>query len=85
MKKLALRIDALVVESFSTQTPERHQGTVFGHSNVPCDTFDDQTCRFFNTCGGMDSCNGDATCNQNCWPQEPSITRRPIRSTTGRR
>ena len=72
MKKLALRIEALTVESFSTQAPEPHHGTVFGHSDVPCNSIDEQTCRYYNTCGGLaDSCNGDHTCDLNCQPQDP--------------
>lgn len=71
MKKLSLRIDALAVESFTTQTPEPTKGTVLAHSYVPCNTADAQTCRFYNTCGGGDSCNGLETCNLNCQPQGP--------------
>jgi hypothetical protein len=73
MKKLSLRIDALVVESFTTQAPEPRQGTVFAHSYVPCNTIDEQTCRYYNTCGGLaDSCNGLQTCDLNCQPQGPT-------------
>jgi hypothetical protein len=72
MKKLTLRVETLVVESFSTRAPEPQEGTVFAHSYVPCNTFDEQTCRNYNTCGGfMDSCNGLETCNLNCQPQPP--------------
>jgi hypothetical protein len=68
MKKLSLRIDALVVESFTTQAPEPRQGTVFGHSESAAE----QTCRYYNTCGGLaDSCNGAETCNLDCQPQPP--------------
>ncbi|HEY0017573.1 MAG TPA: hypothetical protein VGC13_14780 [Longimicrobium sp.] len=77
MKKLRLQIETLVVESFRTADAEPRQGTVLGLSGLMCNTWDDQTCPYFVTCGGGESCDGQYTCNQNCWPQGTKDDRDP--------
>ena len=46
MKKLALDVDALRVESFATQAAAGHRGTVRGHD----DTVETENCTFEYTC-----------------------------------
>jgi hypothetical protein len=46
MKKLALDVDALRVETFATQAVAGHRGTVRGHD----DTVETENCTFEYTC-----------------------------------
>jgi hypothetical protein len=46
MRKLALNVDALRVESFATQEARPARGTVRGHD----DTVETENCTFVNTC-----------------------------------
>lgn len=56
MKKLALTLDDLQVDSFHTSAVRKEEGTVFGEQ---C------TCPTNCTCPGCPTC--DATCPNTCW------------------
>ena len=59
MKMKKLKLDALEVESFATESTSRERGTVQAHLTGPsCDT-----CRFW-TC--YDTCDPNATCGLSC-------------------
>ena len=65
MKKLALRLDDLTVESFSTATADALPGTVHGNDWTVvggCATDEYQSCD--GSCPHLGSCN-EATCNHN--------------------
>lgn len=72
MKKLALRLEDLRIDSFSTTSLHREQGTVFGEQ---CTCYTNCTCPGCPTCDG--SCGGtcdrscygtcDATCDRSCY------------------
>jgi hypothetical protein len=70
MRKLKLQVEALVVESFSTQAAAVHGGTVLGHSGASCNTQDLETCANYNTCGGGESCNNWDSCFIKCGPHQ---------------
>ncbi|HET6765133.1 MAG TPA: hypothetical protein VFH27_15715 [Longimicrobiaceae bacterium] len=51
-KKLTLKVDELVVDSFQAQADSDGQmGTVHGLASLGCDTLYDGTCRGYGTCG----------------------------------
>jgi hypothetical protein len=58
MVKLKLKLEDLQIDSFSTTTPEKNKGTVFGEQ-CTCWTQCGQ-----NTCPGCPTC--DASCNGTC-------------------
>ena len=63
MKKLALRLEDLRIDSFSTTPVEKEKGTVFGEQ---CTCYTNCTCPGCPTCYA--SCGGtcDASCNGSC-------------------
>ena len=63
MKKLKLRLDDLLVDTFQTTPAAREKGTVFGEQ---CTCYTQCTCPGCPTCYA--SCNGscDASCNGTC-------------------
>jgi hypothetical protein len=63
MRKLTLKLDDLLVETFQTTPTQKAKGTVFGEQ---CTCYTQCTCPGCPTCDA--SCNGtcDASCNGSC-------------------
>ena len=73
MKKLALRLDDLTVDSFATRDADPARGTVGAnaYTQVTCNgnesecwTWYAPTCQ--QTCGLLDTCHGENTCQWSC-------------------
>ena len=87
MRKLELRMEDLVVESFEMQGTSGSQGTVFGRAVFEAELDEAasgyQTCRVWHTCGGEKTCNLDDTCYTwdgspftcNWWDCDPTYDR----------
>lgn len=72
MKKLRLQIETLAVESFSTNAEGTLRGTILAHSDVSCNSHNDPTCAYYDTCGTAGQ--GQET----CLPQEKKQQIEPL-------
>ncbi|HEU0076967.1 MAG TPA: hypothetical protein VFQ76_04915 [Longimicrobiaceae bacterium] len=61
MRKLQLRVDDLVVESFETPSARNASGTVFG-KETDLGMYEEEGSRV-QTCQQWDTCQGEKTCN----------------------